>query len=224
MLLCDNMGKIKMRLRDIYALIFIILIFFSIIILYYINKKGLPVMMNYAQIQTRRLGIEILRSAAIEKVNKKIRKNELVIVTKNNNGEIVSVDFDSVIANETLVIVAKAVREKLKKIEDGQAYPSKNYIDTVDKSMAKRGIVYEIPLGIIFGNSLLTNVGPKIPVKVSYSGSISTDIKTRVSEYGLNSALIEVFVKVEINQKTIIPFMTEETALTSEIPIVMKVV
>ncbi|MEG2621067.1 MAG: sporulation protein YunB, partial [Bacilli bacterium] len=185
---------------------------------------GLPVMMNYAQIQTRRLGIEILRSAAIEKVNKKIRKNELVIVTKNNNGEIVSVDFDSVIANETLVIVAKAVREKLKKIEDGQAYPSKNYIDTVDKSMAKRGIVYEIPLGIIFGNSLLTNVGPKIPVKVSYSGSISTDIKTRVSEYGLNSALIEVFVKVEINQKTIIPFMTEETALTSEIPIVMKVV
>ena len=45
-----------------------------------------------------------------------------------------------------------------------------------------------------------------------------------MSEYGLNSALIEVYVYVEVTQRTIIPFQSKDVKLTSEIPIIMKVV
>ena len=67
-------------------------------------------------------------------------------------------------------------------------------------------------------------MGPKIPVKVKYSGNVGLDVKTKVSEYGLNSALIEVYVYVEVTQRTIIPFQSKDIKLTSEIPIIMKVV
>ena len=79
----------------------------------------------------------------------------------------------------------------------------------MDKKL-KNGIIYEVPVGVVFGNSLLSNIGPKIPVKIKYSGNVSLDIKTRVSEYGLNSALIEVYVLVEVTQRTILPFQSKD--------------
>ena len=96
-------------------------------------------------------------------------------------------------------------------------------MDVLDKGL-KKGIIYEVPIGVVFGNSFLVNVGPKVPVKIKYSGNVGLDVKTRVSQYGINSALIEVYIYVEVTQRTILPFSSKDIKLTSEIPVIMKVV
>ncbi len=212
-----------MLFKNTYIVIFIFLIIFSTIFLIILNKKAMPVIMNYASVQTKKIGIEVLRNTGTDELNELIDNNNLFSVTQNNNGEIESIDFNTRVINDALKIIAKNVRKRLKEVEKGKNLPDEIYENILDKKL-KNGIIYEVPVGVVFGNSLLSNIGPKIPVKIKYSGNVSLDIKTRVSEYGLNSALIEVYVLVEVTQRTILPFQSKDIKLSSEIPIVIKVI
>lgn len=212
-----------MLFKNIYVLIFMFLIIFSVLFLTILNKKAMPIIMNYANVQTKRIGIEVLRSCGTKDINKLLKDAELFKITQNNNGEIESIDFNTIVINEALIVVAKNVRKRLKEVEKGENLPDEIYSNTLDKSL-KKGIIYEVPAGVVFGNAFLSNVGPKIPVKIKYSGNVGLDVKTKVSEYGLNSALIEVYIYVEVTQRTILPFGSKNIKLTSEIPVVMKVV
>lgn len=217
------MYKMKLLLKNIYVLIFLFLIFFSLVFLIVLNKRAMPIIINYANVQTKRIGIEILRNAGTKEVNELLKDKNLFKIAKNNNGEIESIDFDTGIINESLLVVAKNVRKRLKEVEKGENLPEEVYMEVLDKDL-KKGIIYEVPIGVVFGNSFLANVGPRIPVKIKYSGNVGLDVKTRVSQYGINSALIEVYIYVEVTQRTILPFSSKDIKLTSEIPIVMKVV
>lgn len=212
-----------MLFKNTYIVIFIFLIIFSTIFLIILNKKAMPVIMNYASVQTKKIGIEVLRNTGTDQLNELIDNNNLFSVTQNNNGEIESIDFNTSVINEALKIIAKNVRKRLKEVEKGKNLPDEIYENILDKKL-KNGIIYEVPVGVVFGDSLFSNIGPKIPVKIKYSGNVSLDIKTRVSEYGLNSALIEVYVLVEVTQRTILPFQSKDIKLSSEIPIVIKVI
>ena len=122
-----------------------------------------------------------------------------------------------------MIITSKNVRKRLKEIEKGKNLPSEMFFGNLDKKN-KNKMVYMVPMGMIFNNVFLYNLGPKIPVKIEYSGNVGLDVKTSVKEYGINSALIEVYVYVEVTQRTILPFTSKDTKLISKIPIVLRVV
>ena len=212
-------SKNKRKLVILFILTITIVITFFVIF----DKRATPVIMSYANVQTKKIAIDVLRSTSLNEVNKRIKRENLYKLEKNNNGEIESIDFNTPLLNETLVIVGKSVRKRLKEIEKGKNMPDEMYQRGVNKNL-KKGIIYEVPLGIIFKNSFLSSIGPKIPVKVEYSGNVSLDIKTKVSEYGINSALIQTYIYVVVTQRTILPFRSKDTKISSEIPIIMRVV
>lgn len=220
---CDNMKRVKHNFGKIYLVTFILIIVLSVIFFIIINKKTLPILVNYANVQTKRIGIEVLRNTGLKEVNKRLKNEDIFNLLKDNNGQIESINFDTVLLNEMLVVVSKAIRERLTEIENGKKLPDELYANVMNNKL-KKGIVYEVPLGIASGNSFFSNLGPKIPIKVTYSGNVGLDIKTRVSEYGINSALIEIYIKAEVTQRTIAPFISSDTKLISEIPLVIKVV
>ena len=57
--------------------------------------------MNYAVVQTKKVGIEVLRSTGIREVNKRLKNKEIFNTITNNNGEIESIDFNTSVINET---------------------------------------------------------------------------------------------------------------------------
>ena len=71
----------------------------------------MPVIMNYASVQTKKIGIEVLRNTGTDELNELIDNNNLFSVTQNNNGEIESIDFNTRVINDALKIIAKNVRK-----------------------------------------------------------------------------------------------------------------
>lgn len=218
------MGKIKMSIKSIYLIIFFSLFIFSFIFLSVLDKKATPAIMAYAEVNTKKIAIEVLRNAGLKEVNKKIKNTELFTVTNNGMGEMESIDFNTPEINELLIVVAKAVRKKLMEIESGNFKLNGYYSELSNQKLSKKGIIYEVPIGVMFGNSFLMNVGPKIPVKITYAGNVGVDVKTRIKSYGINSAMIEIFILVEATQRMILPFQSKDIKISSEVPIVMKVV
>lgn len=214
--------KIKAK-RKLYIAVFLSIFLSSIIIIMILNKKAMPIVMNYANIQTKKIAIEVLRDTGLKEVNRKINESKLLEMDKDNNGQIESININTPALNEILVIVAKSVREKLKEVEKGVNLPDELYPDFLDKKF-KNGMIYSVPLHVVFNNIFLSNLGPKIPVKIEYSGNVGLDVKTHVKSYGINSALIEVYINVDVTQRTILPFKSKEAHVTSEIPVIMKVI
>ena len=79
-------------------------------------------------------------------------------------------------------------------------------------------------MGIISNNVLLSNIGPKIPVKLNLIGNVVSSVETTVKNYGINSALIEIYANVEVTEEVIIPFQTERIKITNNIPIAIKII
>ena len=86
------------------------------------------------------------------------------------------------------------------------------------------GILFLISLGSATGNSLLANIGPKIPLNLSVIGNVQTDVHSKVSNYGLNNALIEVFVDVQIQMVIQMPFLSEKAKIKKTIPLTMEMI
>lgn len=213
----------KKNLKKKYLFLLISVIIATVIFLNILNKRAIPILANYMEVQTKRMGIEVLRNTGSEELNKLLKNNKYYEIVKNNDGEIESINFDTTILNEALIIVSKNVRKRLNELEEGKNLPSEMFYNNLNKKV-KNKIVYMVPIGIVFNNAFLYNLGPKIPVKIEYSGNVGLDVKTSVKAYGVNSALIEVYVYVEVTQRTILPFTSKDTKLTSKIPIVLKVV
>ena len=146
-------------------------------------------------------------------------------VIQNNNGEIQTIDFNPIIVNKFLTKTTNVVSNNLKNLEKGNIKDiSFIDIDDYDINNLKNGVISKIPMGIITNNVLLSNLGPKVPVKINMVGNVISNVETKVSNYGINSSLIQVFVKVEVTEEVIIPFQTKTIKVVNEIPVAMKVI
>ena len=210
-------------MKKIYIIMFIILFISSSIYFYILSNKLTPSIIKYSNNKMKRLGIEVLRNVALNEVNELIKSNNLYIINKNNKGEIESIDFNTALLNEALLKIAKKSRKRLKEIELEQNFPEEFYIKEKNKKL-KKGIIFEVPLGLVSNNVFFNSFGPKIPIRINYLGNVSLDVKSIVTNYGINNALVEIFIYIEVIQEVVIPFQTKEEVLSSEIPIIIQVV
>lgn len=209
---------------------FIIVIIFSIlisfIILVWINKKSSLILFNYGEEEIKKISTTIINKAINKQLANKMDMDDLFHIEKNSSNEIQTIDFNPYVVNKVLNTTTNVVLINLKKVEEGNVdYDLINdSLTNHEKDNLKRGIIYEIPLGIITNNAFLSNLGPRIPIKLNMIGSVTSNIKTEVKEYGINNALIEVYVKMRVTFLVNIPFTTKKVSTESDIPIAIKLV
>lgn len=221
------MKKIKLKKRKHSKLNFflfvIILIIISIVFLFtYINKKITPVFLEYAEFQASKIATYVISKAIDEEVSKNLDIEDLFISSKDSSGNIKSIDFNPITINKISNLIKSNIFEYLEDLENGNIEKIKN--TALFSSRINEGIVFEIPSGIVFNNVLLANIGPKVPVKLSLTGDILTNIHTKVTDYGINNAVVEVVINVEVYEQVILPFTTKRVTINTDIPIAVKLI
>lgn len=208
----------------LFIFLFLISLFFTF---RFISKKASPILMDYAEMEITKLSNIIINKAISKQLVENASIDDLFIVTKDNSGEIKTIDFNSVVVNKFLSTTTSSIQLSLKQIEEGNIdlleLPDEILIQYDEKNL-KRGIIYEIPSGVIFGNSLLSNLGPKIPIKFSLLGDINSNIKTKITNYGINNALIEVSMQIKVTEKALLPFLSKKIVVENSVPISIKMI
>ena len=143
--------------------------------------------------------------------------NNMLYITKNKDNEIQMIDFDSSKVNKMLISITQSVLDNLNKMDINKNNASFEKITLNEK------LIYEIPLGVISNNIFLSNFGPKIPVKLNIIGDVVSNIKSDIKEYGINNALIQISISINITEKIIIPFMSDTINVKTDIPISLKI-
>lgn len=213
----------KNRIINLILLVSILIIISIIYLLKTFNDKALPQLINYSEIELQKIVTSIINSAVTREIANNIDVDDLFITSKDENGNIKSIDFNTKSINMILSNTTDVVEKNLKYLEKGEI--DKLKLDNVplsfDKNI-KNGIIYELPSGIIFNNVLLNNLFPKIPVKMNLIGNIFCKLDTNVVDYGINNALIKVNINIEVEIKILLPFVSSNSKINVDVPILMK--
>lgn len=190
------------------------------------NEKALPLFIEYSKVETKKIATLIISSTITDEVAKNTTLEDLFITTKDNNGNIQSIDFNSSKVNSILVSASNLLEQNLNYLETGQIDKlsiQKSTLSNYNQDKLKKGIIFEIPSGIMFNNQILSNIFPMIPVKLHLVGNIVCKIKTDIESYGINNALIKVNIEVSVDIKILLPFISEDLTFVIDIPIIMKI-
>jgi len=199
--------KKKKSIKKKLIIIFMLIIMCSFLLLYYLSNRVMPTIMITSKNIVKETGMNIISENVSDKIISILDKEELFIIEKDNNGNIESIEYNTKVVNEILKEVSNVSYDNFKKYEK-----------------EKDGVITYVPLLSGSNNLFLSNLGPKVPIKIVLDGNVITSLQTDVREYGYNSALIEVSIKIEANTEVILPFKTKNQKIVNIVPVSIKIV
>lgn len=192
---------------DIYCITIAIIFLITYIFIKDFSYKSEPILINFAEKEAIKIST-ILINNSISKV--KIDNN---IITTDSENDIVTFNFDNKKIQEISYLFTENLLNDIKKL-------SNNDFDKIKTDDLK----YEIPIGIIYNLPMLIEIGPKIVIKTMPINSIETNVEMQVKDYGINSAIIQVLLKVKLHTQIILPFNTDTYTVNKSIILESKII
>jgi len=208
------------------TVLFIIVILFS---LWLIDRGIRPALLEIAELKTVEFATRTINSAV--KSTEQINFDDLIDMEMDNNGNVATLGWNSEAVNRALRTATERAEYFLYGMNqedqidlDDQNVPPIEFDDTVGDLPSRVPSVVEIPLGQVTGNTVLANLGPKIPVNFEIVGNLKSDVVHEVKEFGVNAALIEIYVPVEVSIQIVIPFSTTTAEVSTRVFIDSRVI
>ena len=193
----------------------IIIIYISLISVKLILNRINPLIKEYSISQMKRLTSTIINRSINSNLLNEDDIDHLYII--NRDSDITSITLDSVIVNRINDTISDICEDNLRIIEDG------NYKLLKDRFNIEEEYFY-VPSSILFNNTILTLIGPKIPISLKIIGNVTSGINTEVKEYGINNSLITISSEITVSMMVILPFTTEYVSITNYVPISIKLI
>lgn len=214
-----------------HILLLTIILFFIILFLsFWLIDRGIrPVLMEIAELKTIEFATRTINSAV--KSTEDMSFDDLMEIDYDNNGHVSTLGWNSEAVNRALRSATERAEYFLYGMNKGEQIdiddPNLEPIefgDSVGDLAAKDPTVVEIPLGQATGNTVLANLGPKIPVHFEIVGSLRSDVTHEVKEFGVNAALFEIYIPVTVNIQIVIPFSTMTREVSTRVFIDSRVI
>lgn len=187
----------------------------------------MPTIFRYGSIEAKKFSSIIINEAIDKYITEQVDVENLFIVSTNSDEEITSIDFNTSLINQYLTDTTKSIQQNLKYIENGDIEKVEYQADLLEEyneDDLKNGVIFYLNSGFLFNNPIFSNFGAQIPIKISLTGEVISNISTEVTNYGINNALIKVYVNIQITEQVILPYYEEQIEIESEVPIAMKLV
>ncbi len=208
------------------TILFIIVILFS---LWVIDRGIRPALLEIAELKTVEFATRTINSAV--KSTEQMNFDDLVEMEMDSNGNVATLGWNAETVNRVLRTATERAEYFLYgmnigseiDIDDPNMEPLE-FDDSAEDLASKDPTVVEIPLGQVTGNTILANLGPKIPVHFEIVGNLKSDVVHEVKEFGVNAALIEIYIPVEVSIQIVIPFSTTTAEVSTRVFIDSRVI
>lgn len=216
-----NNKTFQMKPSTIIGMIFLLICFFSWYFFTVFNKKITPKLVEVATRNIDKLTYNLFNDyTMISSLDDELLTNVLTL-HKNQKNEIINISYNLKNAYTIVNTLASRLKNDYQSIESGD-----KKIEYYDEELSDMndGLILSIPVGVASDKIFLTNLGPRIPIKVKFIGTLLTNLKTRVQNYGINNVLIEVYVDVSISHEITTPVTFQNKEMNYEILIGAQVI
>ncbi len=219
--------KKKPNVITICGYIFLLALITSFFFINYFQKKLGPNLIECAENEVQRLTTLVMNNCIHKYIKQNSSQEKILKVTRNNQNEIELISYDTKKVNEMTTTITKMLEDDLRHMVKGEFDKININLNNISDdyySKINDGIIFSISFGSATGNSLLANVGPKIPLNLSIAEDATAKLNTKVTEYGINNAMVEVFIHLEATTVIHMPFMSKKVKVKNTIPITMEII
>lgn len=217
--------KKKNKIFTIFLYILLLGFICASLLVYYFSRIIGPGLMKSASAEVKRLTSTIVNNSVREYLNN--NKNLKIVDIIRSGDRIDVIRYNTSVVNEVSMDISNLIEQdisymilgEVERIDFSSSKITDSYYDRIDD-----GIIFSISIGNITGNSLLSNIGPRIPLKLELVSSVNVEVKNKITEYGMNNALMEVFLEISVNPLVIMPFVSEEINVVNKIPVVTEII
>lgn len=217
--------------RTVFAISSVIFTIMTLQGLWLVERNIKPTLIEIAKAETQRIAQQAINDAVSSKMVGDLEKleehDELVITDIDENGKITSARINSKVFNHILSEATKRAQEYLNKVERGEI---NQWTETADGTEAdsirdgEEGVVHYISLGKATHNTLLANLGPKVPIRFHTIGEVKSQPVSNVKLVGINNIWIEINIRLDVNVNVVVPFATETDTVSTNVPLVFTLI
>ena len=209
-----NRGSIKLKYIILIILFFIVIN--TNILLNSFNRRVNPKLKNVVNMDIDKMIENIITEYSLKEDYKTIK--DILIINKNKSGEIINIDYDLPSLYNFSSHITDELKNDLYNLQNNKV--KSEYLSSSNND----SFVLMVPYGIASDNIFLSNLGPKIPVKVKFIGSILTGVKSKVTSYGINNSLVEVFTTINISTLVMTPVSKNKVTRSYEVLVASKII
>lgn len=159
--------------------------------------------MVVAVAEMRAKSMEIITTSILNEYSKQFNYDDIIRVDKDVEGNITMLKADTIKMNKIASDVVLNSQKELKKLGS---------------------VGIKIPIGYIFQNNILAQIGPSVTVKMEPIGYIETKYESEFESAGINQTRHKIYVQVSAKAKIIIPTKNDEIEIKSEVPIAETII
>jgi sporulation protein YunB len=159
--------------------------------------------MEISEYKTKSIINNVVSNAVNDSFPDSINYEDIIIINRDENNRVNSMQTDIVRLNRIFANLSLDIQENLSELKNQRI---------------------SIPLGVVFGNSVLSAEGPNISVKVIPSGSVETDFKSEFTSAGINQTRHRIYLEVKTKVGIVIPFTKKDTEIITCIPVAETVI
>ncbi len=190
------MKKAKKRIDLVLIIKILLALSLGILSVNLVDAKIRPTVMTTLITHSRAVTLGKLNSAVnITLDEMPIDINSVVSVSRNGNGQVTSIETNSLLLNLFQVKVSDTLNSSLLKLQSEEQ---------------------KIPIGSLSGLILLNGKGFGIPFKITPLGVVSTEIKSEFTSAGVNQTCHRIVLKVSANVSAIIPTYSVKNSVCAE--------
>lgn len=181
---------------------------------------------KYAEVEINHFIVNLIQQIIDQVHEESLDDDKLFNIVRNKYDEIEMIDFNTIEVNNLLEKMTKDIESNINILEKGEyekltvhpSFKGKNF------TRLKKGVLFE--LGDDLYNSKLSflNKDTKVPLRLSFIGNVYTNILTNIKNYGMNSAYMEIKVKVELRTKIFLPTSSKEILIKQDFPLSIKII
>ncbi|MCF6097024.1 sporulation protein YunB [Thermovorax subterraneus] len=187
---------------NVYMLIILIVIL-NFIIFAFIERQIAPSLLAIAEARARIIATEAINKAVKERITKNIKYTDLIAIHKDVNGQVTLIQINTIEINRIETETSLEVVKTLKEI-----------------SMEN----IKIPLGLITGSKILSNMGPLISVSLYPVGTAYVDTSEAFEEAGINQTRHKILLDITAQVKIVQPLLSSKVEIKTSVPIAETII
>ena len=155
-------------------------------------------------------GKETVNNIVVSAIDKQLKGSECeyIIISRDNNGKILSIESDADEINKIQNEIKKQINKDLSHINNNRM---------------------SLPIGTLTGITLFSGFGPEIVLKLHQVGGVDTEIKSEFETTGINQTKYKVIIEIQVELSAVLPahstdiiikdeYLIAETIIIGEIP------
>ena len=192
-------SKIRFKIKYPKITMVIIAIFLLInSIVYIFDKYIFPAVLSIGDEKLKREATTIINETALDIYSNDFNYNDIIITEKDNEGNITMLRADTVKLNYLSSKLVLASNDKINQLEE---------------------IGLKVPLGYMTKNLIFYSLGPKVSIKMTQVGNISSSYESVFESAGINQTRHKIYLNVSMKMKIIVPLKSRDVEIASQIPI-----